>query len=91
MVVLTLQPVHRSSGLTKAMGNGCFSLGLSRYKCCCLLLILSRSLKSQYDVEWAGAWSNRSSEWDQEWMKRLNHSFATKNVGPPNDSDEERP
>ncbi|KAM0798372.1 hypothetical protein BDR22DRAFT_809018 [Usnea florida] len=42
--------------------------------------LLLLSLQSQNDVEWAGAWCNKSPEWNHEWMKRLNHSFATKNV-----------
>ena len=91
MVVSMPQPVQRSSGFTKAMGSGCFYSGLSNYKCSRLLLTPSRSLQSQDDVEWAGAWCNRSPEWNHEWMKRLNHSFATKNVGSPNYFDEERP
>ena len=91
MVVSKLQPVHRSSGFTKAMGSGYFSSGLSSHKYFRLLLNPNRSLQSQDDVEWAGAWCNRSPEWNHEWMKRLNHSFATKNVGSPDYVNEERP
>lgn len=91
MVLSMPRPVHQSSGLIKVMGNVCFSSGLSEHKCSSLLLILYRSLQSQNEVEWAGAWCNRSPEWSHEWMKRLNHSFATKNVGYPNDYREERP
>ena len=91
MVALMPQPVHRSSGSTKVMGSGCFSSSLSNYKRSGLLLIRNRSLQSQNDVEWKGAWCNRSPEWNHEWMKRLNHSFATKNVGSPKYCDEKRP
>ena len=41
MVVLMPQPVHLSSGLTKAMGNGCFSSGLPECKCSRFLLIFA--------------------------------------------------
>ena len=84
------QPVHLSSELMKAMGSGCFSSGLTECTCSWFLLIFGRSLQSQNDVEWAGAWCNRSVEWNHEWMKRLNHSFATKNVSSPNGIDKER-
>ncbi len=40
----------------------------------------TRSLQSTGKVEWTGAWSNSPEEWTHEWMERLNHSFAQKNV-----------
>ena len=91
MVVLMPPPVHLSLGLTRAMDNGCCFSGSPQFECFRLLLIFGRSLQSQNDVEWTGAWCNRSAEWNREWMKRLDHSFAKKNVGPHNDIDPKSP
>ncbi|KAL8995630.1 MAG: hypothetical protein Q9169_004673 [Polycauliona sp. 2 TL-2023] len=45
-----------------------------------LRLVLLRSLETLEGSDWKGAWSNASEEWTPEWMKRLDHNFADKQL-----------
>ena len=44
-----------------------------------VLLMSSRSFQVGLE-EWTGPWSNTLQEWTYEWLERLNHIFAQKNV-----------
>ena len=35
------------------------------------------------EVEWTGAWSDGSKEWNAEWLQLLNHEFGDDGVSHP--------